>query len=235
MYNNFTVEPRVFDAFPGMQLVIAVVDDLDNRTARAGVSKFWREAWQGVAHLGVEDAREHANIAAWRADFAALGVSMKRFPTSIEALLRRALKGGEPFSINPLVDFYNALSLRHVCPAGAFDLAALPAPIALRLTTAEDSFTAFDADSAAAVAPGEIAYASGNAVLTRHFMWRQSKLALVDADSQRIFLVSEIPAAAGSSGAQAMHDAMVSGLQEFFACECRSFVMHTGCTMVSWD
>ena len=49
---------------------------------------------------------------------------MKRFPISIEAMLRRALKGGA-FRINPLVDLYNALSLRHICPAGAVDLDAV--------------------------------------------------------------------------------------------------------------
>ena len=29
-------------------------------------------------------------------------------------------QGGEPASINPLVDFYNAVSLRHFVPVGAF-------------------------------------------------------------------------------------------------------------------
>jgi DNA/RNA-binding domain of Phe-tRNA-synthetase-like protein len=40
-----------------------------------------------------------------------MGVSGRKFPSSIEALLRRAFKGGEPLRINPLVDFYNAVSL----------------------------------------------------------------------------------------------------------------------------
>jgi len=65
-------------------------------------------------------------------------------------------------------------------------------------------------------------------------MWRQSKLALVDADSRRIFLVSEIPAAAGSSGAQRMRDAMVNGLRELFGCECQSFVMHEQRAAIAW-
>ncbi|MDP8946327.1 MAG: hypothetical protein M3N03_10425 [Actinomycetota bacterium] len=41
----------------------------------------------------------------------AMGVSGRKFPSSIEDLLRRAFKGGEPLRINPLVDFYNAVSL----------------------------------------------------------------------------------------------------------------------------
>jgi len=115
---HFAADQRLFKAFPGMHLVVAIVYDLDNRGARPTVSDFWRDAWEIAASLGIEDARAHPHVDAWRRDFAALGVSMKRFPTSIEALLRRALKGGEPFSINPLVDSYNALSLLHVCPAG---------------------------------------------------------------------------------------------------------------------
>jgi hypothetical protein len=41
----------------------------------------------------------------------AMGVSGRKFPSSIEDLLRRAFKGGEPLRINPLVDFYNVVSL----------------------------------------------------------------------------------------------------------------------------
>ena len=40
------------------------------------------------------------------------------------------------------------------------------------LTRPGDEFTALDAGEAEVVAPGEVAYASGNVILTRHFIWR---------------------------------------------------------------
>ena len=78
---------------------------------------------------------------------------MRHFPTSIEALLRRAMKGGSPFRINPLVDFYNAVSLRRVVPVGGFDLDRVPGPLSVRLTRDGDTFSALDADGAVPVPP----------------------------------------------------------------------------------
>ncbi len=233
--NHFQVDPKVYHSFPGMRLAIAVTEGLDNRTAQVPVSELWQQTWQNVTQLGVDDARVHPYVKAWRENFAALGVSMKRFPTSIEAMLRRALKGGEAFSINPLVDFYNALSLQYVCPAGALDLGVLEKPLVLRLTTGEDRFTALDSSESIAVPEGEIAYTSGTDILTRHFMWRQSQLALVTPDSTRIFMVSEIPGLAGEPVAEAMRESMVVGLRDLFGLECQSFLMTNDQPSIRWN
>ena len=157
--------------------------------------------------------------------FRGTGVSAKKFPTSIEAMLRRALKGGTPFHINPLVDFYNALSLHHVVPAGAWDLDEILEDLQLRFTRPGDRFTALDASEAIAVAEDEIAYACGEVVLTRHFMWRQAKQALVSAETRNVFLVSEIPGIAGPGVAEAMRRDMVSGLEQHFGVESASAIL----------
>ena len=79
--------------FSGMRLVVAVVNGLDNRSQREGVTTMWTTAWRNVNAHAVDDARKHPFVDAWRQDFARLGVSMKRFPTSVEAMFRRATKG----------------------------------------------------------------------------------------------------------------------------------------------
>jgi DNA/RNA-binding domain of Phe-tRNA-synthetase-like protein len=120
-----------------------------------------------------------------------IGAPHKEFPTSVESLVRRALKQPEPFRIHPVVDFYNALSLAHVVPAGAFDLDAVSG-VELRLTRAGDTFHSLDAEAAEAVAAGEVAYASGPQVLTRHLVWRQSRLALIAEGTRNALLMSEL-------------------------------------------
>src|SRR5215210_2695837 len=122
----------------------------------------------------------------------AMGVSGRQFPSSIEALLRRAFKGGEPPRINPLVDFYNAVSLRHVVPAGGFDLEDIDGALELRLTRQKDTFQPLDGSSEVGVEPGEVAYASGNEILTRYFVWKQSRKGLLDESTRLLFLVSEV-------------------------------------------
>ena len=116
---EFTIEPAIFERFPGITIAVAVARGIDNAQARPGIAEGWQEAWAGASVAASSgNAQSHPRVRPWREAFQAMGVSGKEFRSSIEALLRRAMKGGEPFSINPLVDWYNTVSLRHVVPAG---------------------------------------------------------------------------------------------------------------------
>ena len=230
----FYVAPEIFVAFPGMRLVVATVERLDNTVVRPSVERAWIAAWESVGKDGLYDAREHPFVKAWRNDFATQGVSMKRFPTSVEALMRRALKGGVPFSINPLVDFYNSITLSFSCPAGAFDIDMISERIELRRTGVGDCFQSLDSSEIAAVPPNEIAYASGTQVLTRHFMWRQSKFALVTPQTQTVFLVAEVPSVAGKEMAHGIETAFADGLHEHFGCTTKTFILDEKSTEIDW-
>jgi len=231
---RFVVESRVFDCFPGLHLAVAIARDLRNIASEA-LERRWRDAWREAEARDLPNAQSHPYVNAWREHLRGVGVSGKKFPTSIEAMLRRALKGGEPFRINPLVDFYNALSLHHVVPAGAWDLDDISEDLELRFTRAGDLFTALDSAQAVAVAEGEVAYASGPVVLTRHFMWRQARQALVRPETRNVFLVSEIPGVAGRGVAEAMRRDMVSGLKEHFGVKAKSAILNSACPVLEAD
>ena len=147
---RFVVSPEIFKLYPGLRLPVAVAEDVEAATDTAGVEKLWRQAWDVAGQLlpNYGNAQSHPRVAAWRDAMAATGVSGRKFPSSVESLLRRAFKGGEPPSINPLVDFYNSVSLRHVVPAGGFDLAPLDDALELRLTREADTFRPLDSASA---------------------------------------------------------------------------------------
>ncbi len=240
---QFLASPEVFAAFPGLRLAVAVAHGIDNQAKRPEIEAAWAAEWQAAAGAAVYgNAQSHPRVRPWRERFAALGVSGKQFPSSVEALLRRALKsrdtGGEPFHINPLVDWYNTLSLRHVVPAGGFDLAALGGPLELRLTQAGDTFDALDAELDAEagepVAPGEIAYADGATVLTRHFVWRQSRTALIVPSTCDVFLVSEILGEVGAQVADAMVRDFRAGLETYFQAPAQTWLLDAGHLSASW-
>lgn len=219
---EFAVAPEVFARFSGMRVAVAIARGLENAAPRPAIEALWRDAWQTAAAEGAPygNAQSHPRVKPWRDRFTAMGVSGKQFPSSVEALLRRALKGGEPFTINPLVDWYNALSLHHLVPAGAFDLAALDGqPLELRLTRDGDTFTALDAAETEAVPPGEVAYAVGSTVLTRHFIWRQSREGLVTPETRDVVLLSEVLGEVGSDVADAILAGFLSGLRDYFGVE----------------
>lgn len=235
---EFAIDPEIFGRFPGIHIAVAVAYGLDNMDNRPEVAARWREAWSSAAAGSLYDnAQSHPRVKPWRERFRAQGISGKEFPSSIEAMLRRALKGGEPFSINPLVDFYNAISLRQSVPAGGFDLGEIDGPLELRLTRPGDTFVALDGKQPLATPPGEVAYADGQTILTRHFVWRQARTALISQETRDVFLVSEVLGevlAQDSTVADTVRADFQHGLRELFGVESRGFVLDAEHTAIAW-
>lgn len=214
---RFTVHPDVFSAFPDMRIAMAVARGIDNAAPRGAVEDEWRREWEGAqAAAQYGNAQSHPRVSPWRERMKAIGVSGKQFPSSIEALLRRAMKGGEPFHINPLVDFYNAVSLRHIVPAGGFDLAHIHGTLELRMSRAGDHFQALDDEAPVFIPPGEVAYADGDTVLTRHFVWRQSREGLIVPETQDVVLISEVLGEVGDGVAERVLADFQEGLNLHF-------------------
>lgn len=224
---QFIVHPEIFTYFPGMRLAVAIASGIDNQKSRSEVTYYWQEAWSTASKEAAVygNAQSHPHVRPWRERFKAMGISGKEFPSSIEALLRRALKGGEAFQINPLVDFYNAISLRYIVPAGGFDLEQIRGPLELRLTRAGDSFTALGEQTPQSLNAGEIAYADGSTILTRHFVWRQAQIALIAPATRSVFLVSEIQGELEAPLAESVLTALREGLQHYFQVESRTFLV----------
>jgi DNA/RNA-binding domain of Phe-tRNA-synthetase-like protein len=238
---RFDVAPEIFDRFPGMRIAVAVAEGVDNAAPRPAIDAVWREAWgaAGAEAARYGNAQSHPRVAPWRERFKAMGVSTKEFRSSIEALLRRAAKGGEPFGISPLVDFYNAVSLRHVVPAGGFDLDQLGTDLLeLRLSRAGEEFLALGSGAPEVVPAGEVSYVAGGAILTRHFVWRQAKLGALVPETRRLFLVSEVLGEVEAEGGGEVADAVLAdlcdGLREHFGVVARPFLLDAANRACDW-
>jgi len=101
---RFTVEAEIFQDFPGIRLPVAIAHGVNNKVEAPQLAAAWEEAWVEARDEArpYGNAQSHPRIQPWRDHFRALGVSPKEFPSSIEALLRRTLKGGEPSRISPI-------------------------------------------------------------------------------------------------------------------------------------
>ena len=72
-----------------------------------------------------------------------MGMSLTKYPSSLESLLRRALKGGPFPRFNPIVDLCNAMSLKYLVPIGGHAINGIDGDI--RLTFADGTETEADA------------------------------------------------------------------------------------------
>src|SRR5262249_31864957 len=107
-------------------------------------------------------------------------------------------------------------SLRQFVPAGAFDLGDITGPLELRLTRHGDHFVALDATTPLDLPPGEVCYADGSTILTRHFVWRQSRVAAITPSTRDVFLVSEVLGEVGPEAAEAVRDDFASSMRAHF-------------------
>lgn len=233
---RFVVDPIIFTKFPGLLLLIAVAHGLDNTAPRPAVAALLDTAWQQVAEgFAYPNPQSHPAVKAWRDAFAAIGVSGKQFPSSIEALVRRALRTpGQPLRINPLVDAYNAVSLRHMVPAGAFDLGTVQGDLHLRLTRAGEPFRPLGEAAPEYVSAGEVAYTDDAVILTRHFVWRQSEEGKITPETRDVFFVAEVLGPLGRPVAEAVLADLRYSVEELFDGKARLFLVSASEPAITW-
>ena len=122
---SFRLEPDVLELFPEVTIAVLVVAGIDNTVDDPEIWAMLEvEIERAAASLGEGEISQHPAVAPWRAAFARFGVKPSKYRSSIESMLRSA-QSGRLRPINPLVDLYNTISLRHQLPVGGEDLAKI--------------------------------------------------------------------------------------------------------------
>ena len=131
------------------------------------------------------------HIAAWRAAYSSLGVKPTQYRCAVEALLRHVIKSGALPSINKLVDLCNYVSLRHVLPVAAYDLAGISGPVQVHLAKGDEPFQPLYTIEIEYPKPGEVIYADDEGALSRRWNWRQCDRAKTTPQSRDVLITTE--------------------------------------------
>ncbi len=192
---SYSISSEIFQQFPGYVRGVVVARQVSNRPSPDDLGGLLREAEESVrARLKIEQLAEHPRIRSWREAYRSFGAKPSEFRSSIEALVRRVLRGDPLLAINALVDIGNLISLRHLVPAGGHAIDVLTGDIALRSATGQEEFIPFGSDKSEHPLPGEIIFAEGDTVLTRRWTWRQANHTLTQLDTHAIeFNVDGLP------------------------------------------
>jgi len=172
---SYSIAAEVFAAFPDYRRGVVLAHDVRNGASPPELVGLLRaEETRSRERLNVDTLTSEPRLASWREAFRRLGYKPGDFRPSIEALLRRVLRGQALPSINALVDIGNIVSLRHVLPVGGHAMDRLTRDIALRPAHGREEFVPFGSDQAEHPVPGEFIFAEGDTVLTRRWIWRQA-------------------------------------------------------------
>ncbi|GAA3183399.1 MULTISPECIES: B3/4 domain-containing protein [Streptomyces] len=185
--------PAVGEAFPDTFLALVTAAGLRGRTpwpaTDAALAELERRCAEG-SWLPADES--DPRIEAWHTAYRSFGTNPRRIRPSVDALGRRLAKKGALPRINPAVDTYNAVSVRHGLPAGAFDLAQVTGDIDIRYADGTESFTPLGAPGTVEhPGPGEIVYTDTTGVLTRHWNHRDAHRTRVTEDSAHVVFVLE--------------------------------------------
>lgn len=188
---KFTIEEPFRALFPEALIGIVVASSIDNRRAEEAARDALAAAVAQVAPaIDGHDLAAHPAVAPWREAYRRFGVKPSRHRSSIEGLLR-SLPAGGPRSIDPLVDLYNAVSLRHLLPCGGEDLDAVGGDVRLTLAAGGESFVPLGSVEESPPAPGEVVYAADAGIICRAWNWREAERTKLTPETTRAVLVIE--------------------------------------------
>jgi len=170
----YNVAPELFARYPGyVRGVVVVSDGINLEGSIDEVARMLKQTQEGLRAR--TDLGGHPNIAAWRAAYSAFGARPSKYPVSIEAMVKRVLKGGEIPYINTLAALCNIASLKNVVPVGGHDVGVCTEPLWLCFADGSETFTPFGTTEVEHPEPGEVVYLSGKTVLCRRWTWRQAE------------------------------------------------------------
>ncbi|ROR15078.1 B3/4 domain-containing protein [Erwinia sp. JUb26] len=156
-----------------------------------------------------------AHLAAWAEVFQNFGAKPKRTPCSAEALRKRVLRDGSLPAIDPVVDLYNAISLRFAIPVGGENIDAYVGQPRLCVAEGNEQFdTVKDGETTLeTVDAGEVIWRDDLGVTCRRWNWRQGIRTRLDARAGRMWFILESLPAMPLSAVEEAGDALIAGLE----------------------
>lgn len=185
---TLSIEP-VLEAFPSFRVAVVIAEGLKVAPTRGDAL----EALIADAEAEAARAYDPENLGAlppisdWRGAYRDFGIKQTKYRSSVERLLRSAVKGRGLPRISEPVDAYNLVSLRHLAPVGADDLDALTGNVSFRFATGEESFLPLGKEEQGEdpPKPGEVVYADSAKVLCRRWNWYQDGRSCIRTDTTR--------------------------------------------------
>lgn len=114
---TFHIAPAVADTFPDTFIAVVTSTSLHGHESWPSTTTALQDLEQQLADGTWQPADEtDPRIEAWHTAYRSFGTNPRRIRPSVDALGRRFTKKGALPRINPAVDSYNAVSVRHGLP-----------------------------------------------------------------------------------------------------------------------
>ena len=208
-----SIDPRLASIAPGfraMSIMVEAAPILHPDVAPAALAR----ACQQVLNDDVGWADAH--LTAWDDVFKAFGAKPKRTPCSASALRKRVLKEGELPSLDPIVDIYNAISVRYAIPVGGENFAAYSGVPRLTIADGSEPFDTLKEGQPIVEYPdaGEVIWRDDIGVTCRRWNWRQGVRTRLDSQAKTMWFILESLPAMPYEALEAAGEELINHLQQ---------------------
>lgn len=224
----FRLEPDFLALFPEARIGVVLARGLDNRRSAPECAALLeaevRATAERLAGAEIGSLPELPEIAPWRKAYSSFGLKPSKFRSSIETLLRSALSG-RLRSINPLVDLYNTVSLRHRLPCGGEDLATIEGDLRLTRAQGGEEFVPLGGTASEPPEPGVVIYRDDRGVICNAWNWREADRTKLTEATAGAFLCLESLHPEGGEALRAACEDLAARVREHLGGETRLEVL----------
>ncbi|WP_036240975.1 B3/4 domain-containing protein [Mesorhizobium sp. STM 4661] len=211
MFEGPIIDGRIKNIGSGFRAVSVYVD-----ATSAGEGRFDPRLLGEACDCALADgpAWAEAHLASWSDAYVVFGAKPNRTPCSAQALRKRVLKDGTLSTINPIVDLYNAISLKYAVPVGGENFDAYVGRPHLTIADGSETFDTMMNGEAVndPPLPGEVIWRDDIGVTCRRWNWRQGTRTRLKTLTGRMWFVLEALETMPDDALAEATDAMVGGL-----------------------
>ncbi|MBY4635461.1 hypothetical protein FAJ36_10785 [Streptococcus suis] len=191
--SQFVVDSSFWSLFPDAKIGVLLLKDYKTSVQSPDELVKLLEESNGIAQkfLTEDTFSENEVIRTYRQAYQKFKTK-KGARSSIEALLKRSTSDRPVTTISPLVDIYNAASLRFGLPCGAEDLDTFVGNLQLTITEGGDEFYLIGDENNNPTLPGEVCYKDDKGAVCRCFNWRDGERTMITDETKNAFLVMEL-------------------------------------------
>ncbi len=189
---KFRIDPAIAQMFPDVKIGVLFAQGLTPCQSSAEIAALLRNAEEEIQKkYTLEQLASVPKITDWREAYRKFGFKPSSHRCSVEALLRRVLQGKQLPSINPIVDLYNFVSIKHLLPVGGDDIDKVDGGITLTIADGTEHFVLLGSEAPEKIVKGEVVYRDDKEVLCRSWNYRECEKSKITAQTQNVCLVIE--------------------------------------------
>ncbi len=188
---KISIDKAVMENFPEAKIGWLRAE-INNGIGNRRIEKMKDELPERLREIGIsaDTLMLHPDIRRWRETYKKMGVKPSKYHSSIEALLRRTLKG-DIWEVSDVVDCYDCVSAMNLLAMGAHDVTKLRGGLTLRYAREGEKFLPLGAGGdVIECAPPQVVYADDEKICCWLWNYRDTREACVDEDTKEaIFIV----------------------------------------------